>query len=118
MKNDFTMKELAKEIKINEVTLMNVENNKMNILKAPYYWKLVCDYFNINNIQYLELYNMKEDSIKNKLIKIRSCVGARTWEDTGKYLGYSRGFIFNLMNGYSPEKKYLDKINKKLEEFK
>lgn len=115
LKNDMTIKELSAKINVDCITLMHVELNK---IKMPfYYWRLICDYFNINHIKYLDLNNMNESSLQDKTTKIRAFIGAKRWEHIGKYLGYNKRFIIEIRTRYKPNEKNLLKINANLDEF-
>ena len=109
-----TIKDLSNAIKTNETTLMHIEQDKINI---PYwYWKNICDYFHVNHINYLGLYTLPQDSIQEKLIKIRAGLGARTWEDVGMYLGYSKGYISDMLTRYVPTGNTIKNIDSKLQD--
>ncbi|MEW9093915.1 MAG: helix-turn-helix transcriptional regulator [Clostridiaceae bacterium] len=116
LKNDMTLKQLSKEIGISEVTLTKVENNRIRV--PYYYWKLICDFYKVDHISYLGLCNMDEDSIENKLIKIRAYLGAKRWGNVGSYLGYSEAFIVDMLTRYTPNKKQLDNIDITLRKIK
>ena len=116
IENKLTLKELSEKIGINVTTLRHVEVGK---IKVPYYyWKLTCDYFGVNHIRYLELYNMKEKTYSDKLWKMRAYLGARTWEDVAEYLGYSSGYISDLLTRYTPNSSLIDKLDRTLEKLK
>ncbi len=103
------MKSLSKLIHINETTLRNIEKDR---IKKPYfYWKIYCGYFNVNHVDYLGLCTMNEETIQDKLLKIRAYTGSRNWEEVGKHLGYSEGFILDLLNRYTPNSHHLQKIS-------
>lgn len=111
-----SIKELSKHVGISETTLSCVERDR---IKTPYYyWKHICDYFEVNNIEYLQLYNMKEKTIQEKLYKIRAYIGAKNWDDVGKYLGYSKGFVSDLLTRYVPSKDIINRLTRKLEKIK
>lgn len=113
LKNNLTIKELSKKINISSTTLMMVEKDK--IQKPYYYWKLICNCFNTNHIEYLKLYSLREASIQEKLIKVRALLGAKSWSEVGDYLGYSEGFIIDLLTRYTPKVKHLERINAAIE---
>lgn len=109
-----TIDNLSKELNISSSTLSCIEHDKIKI--PYYYWKIICDYFKIDNIEYLQLYNMKEKTVQEKLIKLRAYIGARGWIDVGKCLGYSKGFISDMITRYEPNKDIVNKIDMKLKE--
>jgi transcriptional regulator with XRE-family HTH domain len=111
-----TAKELSSKINICDKTLRDVERNKIS--KPFYYWKLICDYFKIDHIDYLELDTMGENTIKEKLEKIRAFIGAKSWEEVGIYLGYSEGFILDLLTRYTPNEFMKGKINSALDKLR
>ena len=116
LQNNTTIKQLSRHTGVCSTTLMHLEQNK---IKYPfYYWKLICEHFSTNHVEYLELYTMKEDSIQEKLIKIRALLGAKTWANVGEYLGYSEGFVLDLLNRYTPNAAHLKLINSTLEKYK
>lgn len=116
LEHNLTIDNLSKELNISSSTLSSVEHDK---IKVPYYyWKIICSYFNVNNIEYLQLYNMKEKTVQEKLIKLRAYIGARGWSDVGKYLGYSKGFVSDMLTRYEPNKNIINKIDMKLKEIK
>jgi transcriptional regulator with XRE-family HTH domain len=115
LKDNISMHDLSKKISISETTLMHIEQNK---IKNPYYyWKIICDYFNVNHIEYLNLKTMKEDNIIDKLIKLRAFIGTKSWAGVGKYLGYSGEFISDLISRYTPNKSNIEKINNAIKDF-
>lgn len=61
---------------------------------------------------------MKEETIQDKLLKIRAYTGSKNWEEVGQHLGYSEGFILDLLNRYTPNSHHLKKINALLSELK
>lgn len=113
LKNGMTINKLSIELSISSTTLMHVEQNK---IKVPYYyWKVICNYFNMNNINYLKLYDMKQNTTKEKLVKIRACIGAENWGYVGKHLGCSRGYINDILTRYKPNRDILSRIDLSLE---
>ena len=116
LKNNMTLKKLANKININAATLMHLEQDKINM---PYhYWKAICDCFCINHIEYLELDALKEETIQDKLLKIRAYIGGVKWKDVGDYLGYSKAFTIDLLTRYKPNKNQIRRINTALKELK
>lgn len=116
LKNNLTLHELSSRIDINETTLRQMELNK---IKMPYYyWKTVCNFFDVDHVVYLELCTMKEESIQDKLIKIRALIGAKSWKDVADCLGYSVGFINDLMTRYVPNINHMKIIDSVIEKFK
>lgn len=114
LKNNTLIKGISNAIGVSTKTLMYVEQDKINI---PYwYWKLICDYFGVNHIKYLELWKLKQNSIQEKLFKIRAGLGARTWEDVGNYIGYSDGYITDMLTRYTPNENTTNIIDSKLQE--
>lgn len=109
LSRNMTIKELSKATNISTTTLMHVEQNKISV--PYYYWKKICDYFDVNNIEYLELLTLPEKSIQDKLWKIRIVLGAKTWSEVGKELGYSSGFISDMLNRYTPTEENIKRIN-------
>lgn len=116
LKNKTTLKELSKEINISITTLRHIEIGKIQV--PYYYWKIICNHFNIDHVQYLSLYNMKELSVLDKLIKIRAYLGARTWGEVGVYLGYSQSFISDIFTRYTPNETHCKYIDYALEKLK
>lgn len=78
----------------------------------------MCNYFSINHIDYLGLSDLPEDTIQDKLIKIRALLGAKSWSDVANYLGYSQGFVIDLLTRYAPKANHINKINLILASFK
>ncbi|ARC85624.1 helix-turn-helix family protein [Clostridium argentinense CDC 2741] len=116
LKNNITQKQLAEKTSISEITIMHVEQNKIDV--PYYYWKKICDYFGVNHIKYLKLYTLKEDSIQDKLKKLRVYLGAKNWREVGEYLGYSEGFTYDLFTRYIPNANHLKVVNSALDKFK
>ncbi|WP_291560741.1 MULTISPECIES: helix-turn-helix domain-containing protein [unclassified Clostridium] len=116
LNNNLTLKQLSNVIGISHTTLMHVEQNKINL---PYnYWKMICDFFEENHISYLSLDSFPENSVKEKLLKIRAYTGAKSWEEVGKYIGYSEGFTIDLLTRYTPNANHLKVINSTLDKLK
>lgn len=116
LKKNLTIKQLSENIGINPTTLMHVEQDKISV---PYhYFKLICDYFKVNHASYLQLYTMNEDSMQDKLIKIRALLGARTWKDVAQLLGYRESFINDLMTRYKGNEDHTRIVNNALEKLK
>ncbi len=109
-----TLKQLADKIHTSDNTLICVEKDK---IKYPYYyWKLICGYFNINHIQYLDINKMNETTIQEKLVKIRAYLGAKTWEDVSHYLGYTKSYAVDSMK-HNPRKKKIEELDSILKGF-
>lgn len=115
LKSNMTIKQLSKATGIDTTTLMHVEQGKV---KMPYfYWKTICNYYGINHIKYLKLYTMNENTIEEKFLKLRACIGAKTWGEVSSRLGYNKAFVSDLLHRYKANSKHLDKINSLLKEF-
>jgi|GEM_PF-4575451 len=116
LNNNLTLKQLSNNIGISSVTLMHVEHNK---IKLPYnYWKNVCIYLGENHIEYLGLNSLSENSYQEKLLKIRAYLGAKSWEEVGEYIGYSEGFITDMLTRYPPNSNHIKVINSALDNLK
>jgi len=60
---------------------------------------------------------MNESSLLDKTTKIRAFIGAKTWEEIGKYLGNGESYILEIRTRYKPNEKNLLKINSNLDAF-
>ncbi|PJI10196.1 MULTISPECIES: helix-turn-helix domain-containing protein [Clostridium] len=115
LKNNMTLDKLSKKINISVDTLMHVEEDKLN---NPYYWRLICNYFGINHINYLKLYNMKEKCSKEKLLKLKAYMGAKSWKSVSISLGYSKDYISEILRKNKIPDTVYAVIQQKLSEIK
>ena len=113
LKNNTSRAALAKILNIDDKTLKNVENN-VKTKYVYYYIHLYAKIFNVDKVEYFKLYNMKEFSNKDKLLKIRAYIGAKTWYEVADILDVD---ISTIMR-YKRIDKPINIIDKKLKEIK
>lgn len=117
IKNKMTLKELSTNVQISVTTIMHIEQNKIS---TPYqYWKKICDFYNVNYVQYLELYTLPENTLEEKLWKMRIYIGAKNWDIVAKKLNYTGATISDiLINRYVPSKNFLYNLENFIKEIK
>jgi transcriptional regulator with XRE-family HTH domain len=114
LQSNLTIKELSKLTGINSTTLMHIEHNK---IKTPYYYfHLICKVLNTDHIKYLELHNLPEKTIKDKLWKIRILIGANSWEGTGDFLGFKKSKVIEWLNRRKENNKMHEFLSQKIKE--
>lgn len=117
LNKNLTINKLSKLINVSSTTLRHVEQDKIKPPFSYYYWKVICNYFNINHIEYFNLNELKEDTLQEKLLKIRALLGAKSWDEVGKALGYSKEFTIDLLTRYKGNNYHIEKINNLLNSF-
>ncbi|MBU3107118.1 helix-turn-helix domain-containing protein [Clostridium gasigenes] len=115
LKSNLTVKELSYLINISSKTLNGIENDNIH---NPYYWHKICNVFNTNANVFLDLYDMPENTLEDKLIKIRALLGSLSWKEVSLSLDISEYAISEFKKGKTKSNlnRYLLLIDEKLEE--